>query len=427
MRCEGKSVTKRNIERGQVLIILILGFVGLLGFTALAIDGGIIYSERRRAQGAADAASLAAALAKIKSGDWQAAALSRAYDNGFDNNGATNTVEVYNPPVSGPHAGSGSYIQVIITSEVNSAFAHFVFSGPLKNTVEAVSRVHVEQPIAPGYALYATSEHECEAIWFTGGGSMDIYGGGVFSNSGASADNCASGRQGGASSITVHDGFKIEVAGKFRYDPDSGAVNPPPDQFVPQQRLPAVPLPDCSGLPDWGEVIIKDEASGALQPGRYSSISLGSNGVATMDPGLYCVYGSNGIKANGGSLTGAGVVMYMQVGAFDLGGNTVVQLSAETTRGVLVDPSGNDWAGMLLYVDPLNTSDVKIITGTSNSYYEGTIYSPSSACDYRGTGDNLRLTQLICNTVTVTGNATMTLTYDPNLTFKLPARIDLAR
>ena len=53
--------TKYSSERGQVLVLLVLALVGLLGFTALAIDGGMVYSDRRTAQNAADAAALAGA------------------------------------------------------------------------------------------------------------------------------------------------------------------------------------------------------------------------------------------------------------------------------------------------------------------------------------------------------------------------------
>jgi len=46
-------------ERGQIVILLAVVLIILLGFTALAIDGSMIYSDRRYAQNAADAAALA--------------------------------------------------------------------------------------------------------------------------------------------------------------------------------------------------------------------------------------------------------------------------------------------------------------------------------------------------------------------------------
>jgi hypothetical protein len=49
---------RRNSETGQAAVLLALAFVGLLAFTALAIDGGNAYLTRRNAQNAADSAAL---------------------------------------------------------------------------------------------------------------------------------------------------------------------------------------------------------------------------------------------------------------------------------------------------------------------------------------------------------------------------------
>src|SRR3972149_5570371 len=49
---------QRPSEKGQALVLLVLAFVVLLGFTALAIDGGMLYADRRHAQNASDASSL---------------------------------------------------------------------------------------------------------------------------------------------------------------------------------------------------------------------------------------------------------------------------------------------------------------------------------------------------------------------------------
>ena len=45
-------------ERGQALVMIVLAAIGLFAFAALAIDGSIIYSDRRHAQNAADTAVL---------------------------------------------------------------------------------------------------------------------------------------------------------------------------------------------------------------------------------------------------------------------------------------------------------------------------------------------------------------------------------
>lgn len=57
----GKRVRVRiESEKGQAIVILALAIVGLLGFTALAIDGGNAYYIKRNMQNAADAAVVAA-------------------------------------------------------------------------------------------------------------------------------------------------------------------------------------------------------------------------------------------------------------------------------------------------------------------------------------------------------------------------------
>ena len=60
------TVQSQTKESGQVLVLIVVAIVGILGFAALALDGGMLLSERRRAQNAADAGVMAAALAKIR-------------------------------------------------------------------------------------------------------------------------------------------------------------------------------------------------------------------------------------------------------------------------------------------------------------------------------------------------------------------------
>ncbi|HET7142864.1 MAG TPA: pilus assembly protein TadG-related protein, partial [Anaerolineales bacterium] len=81
-------------ERGQAMILIVFSILGILGMSALAIDGGNAYADRRRAETAASAAALTASITRIKGGDWRAAALASAAANGYDNNGASNTVEL---------------------------------------------------------------------------------------------------------------------------------------------------------------------------------------------------------------------------------------------------------------------------------------------------------------------------------------------
>jgi hypothetical protein len=437
------EIRGQRSESGQVFIILILVMVVLMGFMALAIDVGMLYSERRRAQNAADAGALAAALAMIKSQNLHVAALERADSNGFATTsgpcdpqgydctlgtGSKWTVQVSSPPRSGEYSGYSEYIQLTITSEVDTSFAHLIFKGPLRTTVEAVSRARLSGNIAPGYAIYSTSEHDCKGIWFSGTGDTVINGGSIFSNSDAGSAGCQSGVQDGSGTVTVGPSPEsIEVVGSFDAG-GSGSVTPAPVEGVAQGYLRPVPLPDCSGLLDYGNKTVPPAGSTTLLPGRYESISILPGATATMSPGMYCIYGANGFAGLGGSINGTGVMIYLQAGDFDLGGTTLVALAAEQAAGVLLDASQNDWRGMLVYVDPSNSGTVSL-TGNTGTTYTGAIYAPGSQCTINGTGDSIGLlnSQLICDKVKITGTAQVTFDLSENDTYALPSAIDLAK
>ena len=87
-------MTNNSRERGQALILIVFGMIGMLALIGLAVDGGMAYSDRRTAQNTADYTALAAALAFAKGEDATAAAMASANANGFDNNGTNNTVAV---------------------------------------------------------------------------------------------------------------------------------------------------------------------------------------------------------------------------------------------------------------------------------------------------------------------------------------------
>ncbi len=137
-------------ERGQALILIAFAGIALFAITGLAIDGSNKFSDRRHAQNAADTAALTGALAKANAetaGDDAAtvstklvtAALNRAADNGYDGDLVTNVVQVNSPPVGGPYAGNIHYVQVIITSYVDTFFTRVIGINQSTNIVQAVA------------------------------------------------------------------------------------------------------------------------------------------------------------------------------------------------------------------------------------------------------------------------------------------------
>ncbi len=102
MHLIAKLISNKKNERGQAMIMIVFSLIGLVGASALAIDGGNAFLDRRRAESAASATALTAALTRIEGGDWRSVALATAAANGYSNNGITSTVELNTPPPAIP-------------------------------------------------------------------------------------------------------------------------------------------------------------------------------------------------------------------------------------------------------------------------------------------------------------------------------------
>jgi hypothetical protein len=136
----------------------------------------------------------------------------------------------------------------------------------------------------------------------------------------------------------------------------------------------------------------------------------------TLEAGLYCIYGSTGFQANGGTITGDGVTLYLTDGPVEIQGNPLVDLNA---------PTSGDWAGMFIYMAPSNTDNI-ILTGTSDTLYTGTIYAPSSPISASGDSGSVGFhTQLIGRTVDIGGNAAVSVQYDRDDNFLLRPVVEL--
>ena len=217
--------------------------------------------------------------------------------------------------------------------------------------------------------------------------------------------------------------FTAVVAAATPTDPDL-------DNNTATRDVTAVPTGDLSIT---GNVTPRPLTPGAsafymfdVSNGGPSSLPPGA--TVTMSPGMYCIYGTNGFTGLGGSITGTGVMIYLQAGDFGLGGTALVALAAEQAAGVLLDASQNDWRGMLVYVDPSNSGTVNL-TGNTGTTYTGAIYAPGSQCTINGTGDSIGLlnSQIICDKVKITGTAQVTFDLSENDTYALPSSIDLAK
>ncbi len=436
-------------ERGQAAVLLVLAMVVLLGFAALAVDGSMVYSDRRFAQDGADAASLAGGaaagaameLAGIDAGNWPCpyapstdtvytdaipsdlsttardaviASTQRAADNAFiidnditDNHG----VRIYcGQEMVNDRLDRFVDVKVIITSHTQTAFAHFVFGGDMVNTVEAVTRVRPRHPFVYGNAIVALNPAGCQGqqngVVAHGTDDTLVTGGGVFSN------GCLN----GVGNVQVNVAGGPGVYWVTDNEAQGGTYNPDPTQ---QQAL------------DEAAYLLEQEPN-CSDPAAHNMTALNfenqAKSVAGLSPGLYCVTGN--VKFNAGDVVkGSQVTIFMMDGAVDINGGAEVNLTAPPK-----DPDPYPaLPGMLFYAPPCDVlsscpATEWTINGNENSHLTGTILVPGAYVHYLGTGGtDAYHSQLIAWDVEMGGTAALNVVYQDSEQAKLPTAMDLYR
>ncbi len=397
----------RISENGQALILIVLAMIGLIGITAVSVDGGLAYLDRRNAQNAADAAALATALTKIRSGDWHASGLARAASNGYDNNNTSNIVNVYqctnNRASCGIYQGNAEYYQVIIISHLKTLFAPVVGVSEITNQVNAIAHAApgVRTSMWGGPAIAALDPDGCKALTYNGNSNVTITGSGLYVNSicqnGAFFNNSSSPN-------TALTAPCLQAVGKITYA--SGSLNIPQNCIIedaPRQTAPIQENIDC------GSKTAK-KTGDTLSPGNWDG-PFPPNGVINLKSGVYCVSNGN-FQLNGGDeLHGHGVTISIRDGFVKWNGGATIDLQAPIT---------GTYQGLLLSLPPSNSSPVTI-NGNGDSQISGSIKAPSSEVTIEGGGGATGLqTQIIGFHVTLSGTSDLLINYDANLQYHPP-------
>jgi Flp pilus assembly protein TadG len=393
----------RSSEKGQALVFITLVAVALFSIVSLAIDASMAFSDKRHAQNAADTSVLAAALGKVRGESFSTAAMSRALSNGYDNNGSTNTVDVYNPPVDGNYAGNSEYIQVKITSHVHTIFGRVIGISEMVNHAEAVARTtpSTSSSMYGGSAVVGLDPDGCKAVQFGGNANMTITGSGIYVNSTCTpnAFNNDSGSSGILSTPCLQTVGDYEfTAGKVEIT-QAGCLN----NKVPPIAQPQLPSITCGtqAATKTGETLSPGNWSGAFPP----------NGVTYLQSGVYCVSNGN-FQVNGGdTLIGHGVVIYMIDGFIKWNGGADIQLDA---------PTDGPYKGLLLYLPPSN-ANVVVVNGNGDSHIVGSIWAPSSTITVEGGGGSAGLQcQFLGWHVNLSGSSNTNIDFQANLIFQPP-------
>jgi hypothetical protein len=481
-------------ENGQALIIIALAMIGLVAMVGLAIDGSAKFSDQRHAQNAADTAAMAAALAKVDtllaaatnssistspescpppSGlmsdasdvcvALMVAGLNRAISNGYDNI-TNNTIEIHSPPASGNYAGDKNYVQVIITSTINTTFARVIGRNQLTNIVEAVALAKPGRKLADGAMIISYDpDPNCStggtggySVSVSGSSTVNLNGGGIFLNSdevcGFVIPNCAD--------LNIYSGSINSVGNNI----DTGAcVFDPP--LVPKINQDAVAIPDDVYWPDvppecgmsgypaptkLGEVVVGNKTieEWLIYPGYYTTFPqatlVANKSHIYMASGVYCI-DPGGPSWNGdlswspvdaAILNGStdpsrnkyhaynpdGVTLYVKKGGgFDVNSNNPTYLDASTT---------GDYQGYLIILEGTrNSIEGCTITGGADLHINGLIFAPY--CDITINGGSAPTAeinaQLVGWNIKINGTTTINFNYDPSNQVKIKRKVGLMK
>jgi hypothetical protein len=405
---------KHSSESGQAIVVIILAVLVLFGFSALAVDMGQVYSTRRSAQAAADAAAMAAAREMVDGSKVAATALQSARDmanmNGYNNNQSTNWVVVNNPPVTGPYCGicgnpqAADYFQVRITVRLKPVFAQLIYKGAEQLTVQATAHAKSMGSISPGDALLSLS-NTATAMDLNGNTDIHITGGNIRSNGGM-VKNGASG------SITATN---VYYATTFSGHTSPFSPIPAKGTAVTVATVPAPYCPTAAVAATWSSGSgFKYKTINSVNYYYYPS----GLSVSDLPSGVHCIEGGIGK----GNYTGNRVLVVLLSGGIQQTGNDGINFRAPKN---LVDANGNQWSGMVFYAPVTNTSTFKF-GGNSGAYFQGTIYAPGAACDVGGTEDGrMEHTSFICNTFKIHGTPDLNIFYKAEENYRLPPTVEM--
>ena len=440
-------------EKGQTLIIMAFAMIALIGFTALAIDGGRVFSDRRHSQNASDTAAFASALARVRANpDWKQNGLDRAAGNDYANDGTTE-VEVYLcsewETLSGERckalpagAKPEEYVYVRIKSVVKLIFARVIGWKEVTNYTDAI--VHAsprkESSWFNGKALVSAmrgcrSPGDNHDPFVVGGnGTTVVNNSGIFVNSNcepAFTDN-------GTSNLVTTSAGVCVVGGVPGEDGLQGSVNgvtPPPDNhcgsqidinqfWMPDTDPPNLLAPYCSqpGSISGSGGNYEGWPGYFNKTGNQTFPDESPSGVLKLHRGIYCLY--NGISLNGNwiittDLNGndshdsenEGVFFYVPGGDIVFNGGSTINIHAIDSTA---DNFPSELLHYLIYIPPSNQADLTI-TGSNGSTFTGTILAPTSHITLDGSGNAFELhTQIIGYNTTITGSGNIDITYNPD-------------
>ncbi len=375
-------------ERGQTVILAALFLPVLMGFLALAVDAGVMFRAEREMQTAADSAALAGAE-EINFGDVTAAAKADAKRNGVTDgvNGAT--VKVNNPPLNGPNAGQGGFVEVIVSQPQLTYFLNVLNRGSMTVGARAVAG---RGPTKNCIYTLGTSGTD---ISVSNGVNIQIPGCSIFSNSNSNTSlQVTGGATLNAQGINLVGNYTVNNGAHMTPSTPAVGVAPVSD---PLGYLPAPSFSPSSCVADpihgaWGNYNIGPSSGGTV---CYKGLNIANGATAHLKPGLYIINGALTL-AGGTTTTGSGVTFYFPPGG-----------SLSISNGItfnLTAPTDGTYNGILFYQDRAN-SNPAMLEGGATSVLNGILYFPAAKVTIENGTNTTSYATVISSSLTFAGGA----------------------
>jgi hypothetical protein len=369
-------------------------------------------------QNTADAAALAGGDILLEGGlvsEAKAAALQMAQNNGYDNADPDVTVTVNIPPTSGPNSGDSDYVEVIVEHPVDAVVSRALGKTSWDMSARAVSGL--DRSPKP-YAIIALNETACGTMEFNGTINVTVSGGaGTFNNSECWPDALE------VDGTVIVDDLTNDIVGGWDINANSD-IDPPPRRAghivdpLAQLDEPIAPSGPVRACPTWSgqpgteilqpgvyDCIIDPTGSWDVRflPGDYlitGGIVLDGNNDAVFGAGIYTLRGVGLRIIGNGTISGDGVMFYIDEGQVVLTGTGDMDLTAPTT---------GDYAGVLIFQNRTLTSTVDL-SGNAIADSWGAVYALSAEISL--VGNTNTSFQFISDTFSMSGNSDVTINFD---------------
>ncbi|MHC5537957.1 hypothetical protein ACYOEI_06965, partial [Singulisphaera rosea] len=165
-----------------------------------------------------------------------------------------------------------------------------------------------------------------------------------------------------------------------------------------------VAAPDPSTLPT--QSFTTTDGSATLNPGVYNGgLTFGGGMNLTLNPGIYYMKGGSFNVANGVTLNGGGVMIYVDNGGgqFSIQGGGVINMSAPTT---------GTYAGIVMFQDPNSSKTISIANGSTTTI-TGTVYAAGATVPIAGGAQNGQYgSQFIAKNLNISNNTNIKVATD---------------